>query len=107
VFQERLLAPKILHFCLEELVSECDGEIACQCGSFNPLGKSKVVHADILYRLYAQKFSPPPKKFTKDSDAAEEESNSDASIEKWNELVSDYSNWRLPMTEIAFLRLPD
>jgi len=94
VYQERLLAPRVLHFCLEELVWECNEELACQCGSFNPPGKSKNVknlHADILHKLQAQKFSPPPRKFTKDLDAAEEESNSDVLIEKWNDLVSDYS----------------
>jgi hypothetical protein len=32
-FQERLLAPRVLHLCNKELVWECTEETSCQCGS--------------------------------------------------------------------------
>ncbi|KAI0139085.1 HET-domain-containing protein [Hypoxylon sp. NC0597] len=33
VFQERLLAPRILHFCSQELAWECGEQTCCECGS--------------------------------------------------------------------------
>lgn len=33
VFQERILSPRVLHFCKQELVWECGQEIVCECGS--------------------------------------------------------------------------
>ncbi|OTA59596.1 HET-domain-containing protein [Hypoxylon sp. EC38] len=33
VFQERVLAPRILHFCNQELVWECGEQTCCECGS--------------------------------------------------------------------------
>ncbi|KAM7202468.1 hypothetical protein V8F33_002688 [Rhypophila sp. PSN 637] len=32
-FQERILAPRVLHFCNSELVWECNEEVICECGS--------------------------------------------------------------------------
>jgi hypothetical protein len=32
-FQERILSPRVLHFCKEELLWECRGETVCECGS--------------------------------------------------------------------------
>lgn len=36
VFQERILSPRILHFCGQELVWECGGLTACECGCIDP-----------------------------------------------------------------------
>ncbi|KAH3909373.1 hypothetical protein HBI56_185780 [Parastagonospora nodorum] len=33
VYQERLLSPRVLHFAGEELIWECNQEVACECGS--------------------------------------------------------------------------
>lgn len=33
VFQERILSPRVLHFCRQELVWECGHETLCECGS--------------------------------------------------------------------------
>lgn len=35
-FQERILSPRVLHFCKEELVWECREESVCECGSLTP-----------------------------------------------------------------------
>lgn len=35
VFQERILSPRVLHFCKHELVWECGQETSCQCGSIS------------------------------------------------------------------------
>jgi hypothetical protein len=35
VFQERLLSPRVLHFCGSELVWECRQVSACECGDFD------------------------------------------------------------------------
>jgi hypothetical protein len=37
VFQERLLAPRTLHFYNEELLLECRSSVACECGHINEL----------------------------------------------------------------------
>jgi hypothetical protein len=44
-YQERLLAPRVLHFCAEELIWECMEEWICQCGSFGSDGSPKKAHA--------------------------------------------------------------
>jgi len=45
VYQERLLSKRVLHFCSDELVWECNEESTCQCGCFNPETNPKEVHA--------------------------------------------------------------
>ncbi|KAK8017326.1 hypothetical protein PG993_013652, partial [Apiospora rasikravindrae] len=41
VFQERLLSPRVLHFCKEEMVWECRSVTSCECGSMPVLPNSK------------------------------------------------------------------
>jgi hypothetical protein len=49
VLQERLLAPRVLHFGPEELVWECPTELSCECGEAAKEEKSrKGTHADAL-----------------------------------------------------------
>jgi hypothetical protein len=44
-YQERLLAPRVLHFCQKELVWECMQKSLCECTSYEPAGQSKVEHS--------------------------------------------------------------
>jgi hypothetical protein len=37
-YQERRLAPRIVHFGLDELHWDCVGETSCQCGAYGPAG---------------------------------------------------------------------
>jgi Heterokaryon incompatibility protein (HET) len=46
-FQERILAPRVLHFCKQELVWECKEETKCQCGGLSTHFSSK----DQLYQV--------------------------------------------------------
>ncbi|KAK8032133.1 HET-domain-containing protein [Apiospora arundinis] len=41
VLQERLLSPRVLHFCREELVWECGTITVCECGSMPSLPNAK------------------------------------------------------------------
>jgi hypothetical protein len=41
VYQERLLAPRVLHFTEKELVWECLQESSCECSSFSPATQPK------------------------------------------------------------------
>ncbi|TVY22392.1 hypothetical protein LHYA1_G008428 [Lachnellula hyalina] len=40
-FQERILSPRVLHFCKDELVWECREESVCECGSLPALSETK------------------------------------------------------------------
>jgi hypothetical protein len=40
-FQERILSPRVLHFCKQELLWECRGETVCECGSLPTLSEMK------------------------------------------------------------------
>lgn len=73
-YQERLLSPRVLHFCKTELVWECMERSACQCGSFNPFEKAKKSIAS----------SKKPKVETV---VAEESS----SLQVWAHIVEEYS----------------
>lgn len=42
VFQERLLAPRVLHFSSSELIWECMELGNCECGQFDPLSNPKL-----------------------------------------------------------------
>lgn len=43
-FQERTLAPRVLHFLNGEMMWECKAETFCECGRMTPYGKSKTLH---------------------------------------------------------------
>lgn len=43
-FQERMLAPRVLHFLNGEMMWECKAETFCECGVMTPYGKSKTLH---------------------------------------------------------------
>lgn len=43
-FQERTLAPRVLHFLKGEMMWECKAETFCECGKMTPYGKSKTLH---------------------------------------------------------------
>ncbi|KAH8782076.1 heterokaryon incompatibility protein-domain-containing protein [Hyaloscypha finlandica] len=40
-FQERILSPRVLHFCKDELLWECREESICECGSLPALPETK------------------------------------------------------------------
>lgn len=43
-FQERMLAPRVLHFLNGEMMWECKAETLCECGRMTPYGKSMKLH---------------------------------------------------------------
>ncbi|KAF8860244.1 HET-domain-containing protein [Acephala macrosclerotiorum] len=50
-YQERLLAPRVLHFCEKELVWECLEDICCECSSFKPATRPKMEHFAALQQI--------------------------------------------------------
>ncbi|OWY46862.1 HET-like protein [Alternaria alternata] len=48
VCQERLLPPRVLHFCEKELVWECQESSSCQCSSFDPPMRLKEKYSQIF-----------------------------------------------------------
>ncbi|KAB2102133.1 hypothetical protein AG0111_0g9498 [Alternaria gaisen] len=48
VCQERLLSPRVLHFCEKELVWECRESSSCQCSCFNPPVHFKKKYMDVF-----------------------------------------------------------
>ncbi|KAI1257001.1 hypothetical protein MGN70_000039 [Eutypa lata] len=64
VFQERILSSRVLHFCAEEMIWECNTDMVCECGglsdSKNPreLFNDIVVDSDILPESRAQASTP-------------------------------------------------
>jgi hypothetical protein len=51
-FQERILAPRIIHFHHEELVWECRTVAACECGALNPSLQKEKGHRWALKRTF-------------------------------------------------------
>jgi hypothetical protein len=49
VFQERVLSPRVLHFCLHEMIWECCEHTICECG-----GLSNILNLKSLFALAAQ-----------------------------------------------------
>lgn len=49
VFQERVLSPRVLHFCLREMVWECCEHTLCECG-----GLTNMLNLKSLFALAAQ-----------------------------------------------------
>jgi hypothetical protein len=49
VCQERLLSPRLLHFCEKELVWECQESSSCQCSCFNPPIRFKERYSEIFH----------------------------------------------------------
>ncbi|CZR51214.1 uncharacterized protein PAC_01089 [Phialocephala subalpina] len=92
-FQERLLAPRIVHFCSEELVWECNEEWVCQCGSFRDFTNPKKAHANMSWRQHVQTSrSAPPSKSTEQSEAPDQVFRLDSMREGWHETVQAYTN---------------
>jgi Heterokaryon incompatibility protein (HET) len=52
-YQERLLAPRVLHFCEKELVWECLEDSFCECSSFKLATQPKVEHFAALQEIRA------------------------------------------------------
>ncbi|KAK8062785.1 hypothetical protein PG997_014882 [Apiospora hydei] len=48
VYQERLLSPRVLHFCRRELLFECRAGNQCQCGEREPEVGPKEIFAQLL-----------------------------------------------------------
>ncbi|KAH8890115.1 HET-domain-containing protein [Thozetella sp. PMI_491] len=45
VFQERVLSPRVLHFCLHEMIWECGEQIICECGGLPEIPNLKTQFA--------------------------------------------------------------
>jgi hypothetical protein len=50
VCQERLLSPRVLHFCEKELIWECRESSSCQCSCFKPLIRLKKGYMEVFRR---------------------------------------------------------
>jgi hypothetical protein len=50
VCQERLLSPRVLHFCEKELIWECRESSSCQCSCFNPPIRLKKEYTEVFRR---------------------------------------------------------
>jgi hypothetical protein len=50
VCQERLLSPRVLHFCEKELIWECRESSCCQCSCFNPPIRLKKEYMEVFRR---------------------------------------------------------
>lgn len=50
VYQERLLSPRVLHFCEKELVWECQESSTCQCSCFDPPIRLKGRYSEFFRR---------------------------------------------------------
>jgi hypothetical protein len=51
VCQERLLSPRVLHFCEKELVWECEESSSCQCSCFDPPIRLKEKYSEIFRHI--------------------------------------------------------
>jgi len=60
VFQERLLSPRVLHFCLEELQWECRAGTICQCVGVKLHGCEKSIWNQIDYGVGRTMSDGPP-----------------------------------------------
>lgn len=58
VFQERVLSPRVLHFCKQELVWECGQESSCECGSL-PTTRNLKLQFALAARLQGVEGSAP------------------------------------------------
>jgi hypothetical protein len=65
-FQERLLSPRVVHFCRVEMIWECKEQVLCECGEITGLGKQD--HHRILKGSTREKL-----------------------IQQWHDLVGSYS----------------
>lgn len=86
VFQERLLAPRTLHFHYEELIWECNTGISCECSRLteytlgDPDGALDSSTPDQLKTMYSA--------ILRDSSASQV-------LDSWLDIVSDYCSLRL------------
>ncbi|KAL7905437.1 heterokaryon incompatibility domain-containing protein [Trichoderma velutinum] len=68
VFQERVLSPRVLHFCLREMIWECCEHTICQCG-----GLSNSLNLKSLFALASQlKISNNPPESESESSSRED-----------------------------------
>jgi hypothetical protein len=64
VCQERLLSPRVLHFCEKELVWECRESSSCQCSCFNPPVHIKQRYMEVFRRsISVVDYNTPSSKF--------------------------------------------
>ncbi|KAK5991448.1 MFS-type transporter pynF-like protein [Cladobotryum mycophilum] len=47
-FQERILSPRVLHFCAHEMIWECNTETLCECGSLPVTERPRELFNEIL-----------------------------------------------------------
>jgi hypothetical protein len=82
-YQERLLAPRVLHFCKTELVWECNEHFSCQCGNYEPLiDHPKTAITNILsWKEERQQIEP--------------ETKISSGVENWHRIVHQYSKCKL------------
>ncbi|KAH8626983.1 hypothetical protein IG631_19001 [Alternaria alternata] len=65
VCQERLLSPRVLHFCKKELVWECQESSTCQCSCFDPPVHIKRKYMEVFRRSTSiNDYNTPNSKFT-------------------------------------------
>ncbi|KAF7674450.1 hypothetical protein GT037_007210 [Alternaria burnsii] len=99
VCQERLLSPRVLHFCEKELVWECQESSTCQCSCFNPPVHIKRKYMEVFRRSVSiNDYKTPNIKFSLRStaylDSCDEEDGVDvlvlpAAWTRWLSIESD------------------
>ena len=48
VFQERVLSPRVLHFCADEMVWECNSATRCECGGLLPYSSARELFGGVV-----------------------------------------------------------
>ncbi|KAF8851360.1 HET-domain-containing protein [Acephala macrosclerotiorum] len=92
-FQERILSPRVLHFCGHELVWECKHQALCECGGF--AAKQNALEQ---YSQFIKETEAPTQSQLTDSPSSKIESE-DSSVkgdrrflsEQWHHFVEQYS----------------
>lgn len=104
VFQERILSPRVLHFCKEELVWECGQETVCECGGI-PKTRNLKQQFSLAARHPGLEDSPQIEQHLEGSDgfqnspsqstdlySAQEIGVSGESVNQWHGIVEQYSS---------------
>ncbi len=101
-FQERTLAPRVLHFCSDEMIWECNSVAICECGSLPQLPATDraramfdaIAERGVLTKLWKMKTGNLTRYPTKHSKKLDWRVQKDRSIASqwWHQVVEQYSS---------------
>lgn len=101
IYQERLLAPRVLHYTKEELILECLAESRCECGYHEQYEKSmKAEHASLLFEI-----TPKPNdanKYLGSDSRSTIHRDSRKMVQRWMKIVNEYSALKLSFEKDKF-----